>query len=183
MSANSRHYGGVHTGLKPWKITDVDDVATHLRHHEPKIIGVSTLKLPVDTSAKRRRFFDDSDTALCEIRALREHTETYLIDIQTSMARLDAMRWSVSLLLWFAVYCSVLQCVAVCSSVLLCVALCCTVLHCVAVCCSVLQCVDSWCSVMLCAAVCCSVLLRGAVWCSVVQCGAVWCGVLACAGP
>jgi len=167
MSARSRHpaiRNGVQ-GLSPGK----SRMSLHISGIvSPRSLVSASSNCPSTTSAKRRRFLDDSDAALCEMRELRESTETYLIDIQTSMARLDAMRWSVCLLLCLAVCCSVLQCVAVCCNVLQCVALCCTVLHCVAACCSVLQCV----------ALCCRVLLRGAVWRSVAQCGAVWCSVV-----
>ena len=120
MSARSRHpaiRNGVQ-GLSPGKSPMSLQISAIV---SPRSLVSARSNCPSTTSAKRRRFFDDSDTALCEIRALREDTETYLIDIQTSMARLDAMRWSVSLLLCLAVCCSVLQCAAVCGSVCQCV--------------------------------------------------------------
>ena len=78
----------------------------------------------------------------------------------------------VSVCVYGATFCIVLQGVAVCCSVLQCVAVCCSVLQCVVVagtyvcvfrttCCSVLQCVAVCCSVLQCVAmvaVCCSVL-------------------------
>lgn len=47
---------------------------------------------PSTKSAKRRRFLDDTDTALSGIRELRKCTEKYLEDVQNTMARLDDMR-------------------------------------------------------------------------------------------